>query len=43
MIDHVLAVLRGEADNQITPASTLDALTLTLDIDHAVRGEDNKR
>jgi predicted dehydrogenase len=38
MIDHVLAVLRGEADNQITPASTLDALTLTLDIDHQVNG-----
>jgi len=34
MIDHVLAVLRGEDDNQITPASTLDALQLTLDIDH---------
>ena len=38
MIDHVLAVLRGEADNQITPPSTLDALTLTLDIDHKVNG-----
>jgi predicted dehydrogenase len=38
MIDHVLAVLRGEADNQITPASTLDALQLTLDIDQRVNG-----
>ncbi|MDQ3765154.1 MAG: hypothetical protein M3460_27775 [Actinomycetota bacterium] len=38
MIDHVLAVLRGEADNQITPASTLDALKLTLDIDQKVNG-----
>ncbi|WP_282555518.1 MULTISPECIES: hypothetical protein [unclassified Rhodococcus (in: high G+C Gram-positive bacteria)] len=38
MIDHVLAVLRGEAANQITPASVLDALTLTLDLDRAVNG-----
>ncbi|GAA2587789.1 Gfo/Idh/MocA family oxidoreductase [Actinomadura fulvescens] len=38
MIDHVLAVLRGEADNQIGPASALDALTLTLDIDAKVNG-----
>ena len=38
MIDHVLAVLRGDADNQITPASTLDALKLTLDIDQRVNG-----
>ena len=38
MIDHVLAVLRGEADNQITAASTLDALKLTLDIDQKVNG-----
>jgi UDP-N-acetylglucosamine 3-dehydrogenase len=38
MIDHVLAVLRGEADNQITPASTLDALKLTLDIDQRING-----
>lgn len=36
MIDHVLAVLRGQAENQITPASVLDALTLTLDLDRAV-------
>lgn len=36
MISHVLACLRGEADNQIGPASTLDALTLTLDMDHKV-------
>ncbi|MCU1641589.1 MAG: hypothetical protein JWN03_1864 [Nocardia sp.] len=36
MIDHVFAVLRGEADNQISPASVLDALQLTLDIDQAV-------
>jgi hypothetical protein len=26
MIEHVLAVLRGEAESQITPTSTLDAL-----------------
>lgn len=38
MIDHVLAVLGGEATNQLTPASTLDALTLTLDIDRRVNG-----
>lgn len=38
MIEHVLAVLRGEADNEITPASALDALTLTLDLDRAVNG-----
>lgn len=38
MIDHVLAVLRGEVDNQITPASTLDALKLTLDIDQRING-----
>jgi UDP-N-acetylglucosamine 3-dehydrogenase len=38
MINHVLAVLRGEADNQITPASTLDALKLTLDIDQRING-----
>jgi hypothetical protein len=38
MIDHVLEVLRGEVDNRITPASTLDALQLTLAIDHNVNG-----
>jgi predicted dehydrogenase len=38
MIDHVLEVLRGEVDNRITPASTLDALQLTLAIDHHVNG-----
>jgi predicted dehydrogenase len=38
MIDHVLAVLHGETDNQITSASTLDALQLTLDIDQNVNG-----
>jgi len=38
MIDHVLAVLRGEVDNQITPASTLDALKLTFDIDQRING-----
>ncbi|MEU7202568.1 Gfo/Idh/MocA family oxidoreductase [Streptomyces sp. NPDC045470] len=36
MIDHVLAVLRGEADNRITPASALDALKLTLRVDQQV-------
>jgi UDP-N-acetylglucosamine 3-dehydrogenase len=40
MIDHVLAVLHGEADNEISAASTLDALKLTLDIDHYVNGTD---
>ena len=39
MIDHVLACLRGEDDNQITPASVLNTLTLTLDIDHSVNGQ----
>lgn len=38
MIDHVLAVLRGEAANQLSPASTLDALQLTLDVDQRVNG-----
>jgi UDP-N-acetylglucosamine 3-dehydrogenase len=33
MIDHVLAVLCGETTNQITAASVLDALALTLDVD----------
>jgi hypothetical protein len=37
MIGHVLAVPHGTATNQITPASTLDALQLTLDIDQAVQ------
>ncbi|MET7362369.1 hypothetical protein ABZS76_28605 [Streptomyces sp. NPDC005562] len=36
MIEHVLAVLRGEADNRITPAGALDALRLTLRIDQQV-------
>lgn len=40
MIDHVLAVLLDEADNEITPASTLDALKLTLDIEQYVNGTD---
>jgi hypothetical protein len=43
MIDHVLAVLHGDATNQITPASTLDALQLTLDIDQAVRAHNGQR
>ena len=43
MIDHVLAVLCGEATNQITPASPLDSLKLTLDIDQAVRSGDGER
>ncbi|QHC24579.1 Gfo/Idh/MocA family protein [Streptomyces sp. GS7] len=38
MIDHVLACLRGEADNEIAPATVLDALQLTLDIDHRING-----
>ncbi|MEU9027042.1 hypothetical protein AB0D46_05810 [Streptomyces sp. NPDC048383] len=36
MIDHVLAVLRGDAENQIGPDSVLDTLRLTLDIDQRV-------
>ncbi|KAA6223360.1 gfo/Idh/MocA family oxidoreductase [Streptomyces albofaciens JCM 4342] len=36
MIGHVLDVVRGEADNQIAPASVLDALQLTLDLDRKV-------
>ncbi len=36
MIDHVLAVLRGEADNEISPASALAALELTCQIDQQV-------
>ncbi|MER6048124.1 Gfo/Idh/MocA family oxidoreductase [Streptomyces sp. NPDC001793] len=38
MIDHVLACLRGETDNEIAPATVLDALQLTLDIDHRING-----
>ncbi|MCP2318925.1 putative dehydrogenase [Nocardia amikacinitolerans] len=38
MIDHVSAVLRGETANRITPASTLDALALTLEVDRKVNG-----
>ncbi|MEU9418446.1 Gfo/Idh/MocA family oxidoreductase [Streptomyces sp. NPDC048272] len=36
MIDHVLAVLRGETENQIGPDSVLDALRLTFDVDQRV-------
>ncbi|UNO42762.1 Gfo/Idh/MocA family oxidoreductase [Streptomyces sp. MST-110588] len=36
MIGHVLEVVRGEADNRIAPASVLDALQLTLDLDRQV-------
>lgn len=38
MIEHVLACLRGEAENEITPATVLDALQLTLDLDKQVNG-----
>ncbi|WAL99452.1 hypothetical protein [Streptomyces sp. Je 1-369] len=38
MIDHVLACLRGEAENEIAPASVLDALQLTLDVDRRGNG-----
>ncbi|MFC7304075.1 hypothetical protein ACFQVC_07585 [Streptomyces monticola] len=38
MIDHVLACLRGAAENEIAPASVLDALELTLADDHRVNG-----
>ncbi|WP_067534291.1 Gfo/Idh/MocA family protein [Nocardia crassostreae] len=38
-IEHVLACLRGEAANQISPASLLDSLRLTLDIQDAVTNE----
>ncbi|MFJ6697966.1 Gfo/Idh/MocA family protein [Streptomyces sp. NPDC091272] len=36
MINHVLAVLAGEADNLITPAGALEALELTLRVHHQV-------
>ncbi|AZM51273.1 gfo/Idh/MocA family oxidoreductase [Streptomyces sp. WAC 01529] len=36
MIDHVLAVLRGEATNEISPASALAALDLTCRINEQV-------
>ncbi|AEW98106.1 MULTISPECIES: Gfo/Idh/MocA family protein [Streptomycetaceae] len=36
MIGHVMDVLHGNADNQLTPAGVLDALHLTLDIDRRV-------
>ncbi|MER7991276.1 Gfo/Idh/MocA family oxidoreductase [Streptomyces noursei] len=39
MIAHVLACLRGEAANEIAPATALDALQLTLDIDQQVNGD----
>ncbi|MFK0295092.1 Gfo/Idh/MocA family protein [Streptomyces sp. NPDC090442] len=39
MIDHVLACLRDEDDNAIAPASALDALQLTLDVDRLVNGD----
>ncbi|WP_433579672.1 Gfo/Idh/MocA family protein [Nocardia brasiliensis] len=38
MIEHVLACLRAEATNLITPASALAALELTLQIDQRVNG-----
>ncbi|WP_020667744.1 Gfo/Idh/MocA family protein [Amycolatopsis nigrescens] len=38
MIDHVLACLRGEQANEIGPATVLDALRLTLDIDRRING-----
>ncbi|OAR22025.1 1,5-anhydro-D-fructose reductase [Streptomyces sp. ERV7] len=43
MIDHVLACLRGEAENEIAPASVLDALELTLDVDRLVNGATSGR
>jgi predicted dehydrogenase len=42
MISHVLAVLHGKADNRIAPATTLDALQLTLDIHRSVRSGDRR-
>jgi predicted dehydrogenase len=36
MIDHVLACLGGEAVNELGPASVLDTLRLTLDLQNAV-------
>jgi UDP-N-acetylglucosamine 3-dehydrogenase len=36
VINHVLACLQGEATNQLTPASVLDGLKLTLDVHQAV-------
>jgi predicted dehydrogenase len=35
-IDHVLACLRGEAINQLTPASVLNSLKLTIDLHQTV-------
>ena len=35
-IDHVLACLQGATPNQLTPASVLDSLKLTLDLHRAV-------
>ncbi|MEV6551774.1 hypothetical protein AB0M57_24095 [Streptomyces sp. NPDC051597] len=36
MIEHVMAVLRDETENQIGPGTPLDALRLTLDIEQRV-------
>jgi predicted dehydrogenase len=36
VIDHVLACLRGQADNQLATSSVLDSLRLTLDVHTAV-------
>ncbi|WP_306324556.1 Gfo/Idh/MocA family protein [Streptomyces venezuelae] len=38
MIDHVLAVLHGQDENQIGPDTVLAALRLTLDIEQRVNG-----
>ncbi|MER7468130.1 Gfo/Idh/MocA family oxidoreductase [Streptomyces sp. NPDC097981] len=42
MIDHVLACLRGEAANEIAPATVLDALAVTLDVGRLVNGADDR-
>jgi hypothetical protein len=39
VIDHVIACREGHATNRLTPASVLDGLELTLDVDHALTAE----
>ncbi|MGW7271899.1 Gfo/Idh/MocA family protein [Streptomyces sp. NPDC054864] len=43
MIEHVMAVLGGQAENQISPGSVLQALQLTLDIDQRVNRTADQR
>lgn len=39
VIDHVVACREGKATSRATPASVLDALQLTLDVNHALTAE----